>query len=160
MDTKEERLDAILAGENYLVLGTAGPDGQPWTAPLYFASDERRHLFFISRRDSAHAEHLRGRSAVSVSIFNSGCAPGHCDGVQLSGEARELDQIGAIAHAAKVLFSKRFEDIRKRRDYLEPTKYIKNSSGLRLYEVRPTAIWLVDQDKPNDHRTKVQIDAS
>jgi len=35
---------ALLDANAFLTLGTAGPDGRPWTSPVYFAADGLREF--------------------------------------------------------------------------------------------------------------------
>ena len=39
---------ALLEANKYLTLGTADPDGRPWTTPVYFASAGLRQYYWVS----------------------------------------------------------------------------------------------------------------
>jgi nitroimidazol reductase NimA-like FMN-containing flavoprotein (pyridoxamine 5'-phosphate oxidase superfamily) len=81
---------AIIDANLYLTLGTAGPDGHPWTSPVYFASAGDREFYWTSATDARHSRHLAERPQVSMVIFDSTVAPYHGRAVYAVGEAREL----------------------------------------------------------------------
>ena len=150
-----ERFAGIVAANQFMTLSSVH-GGEPWISPLYFAADEHYRLYFISRRDSQHAENIRSHQNVAVAIFDSTCTPGHCDGAQIAATARELDASEEVAYGASVLFGRRFADEAQRQKYLDPARY-RGDELMRIYEVRPRAIFVVDQSKPNDYRVEVQL---
>ena len=151
-----ERFHALLEDNKYLVLATES-DTKPWIAPLFYAFDKNNNLYFISRHESYHAQHVRNNSSVAVAIFNSTSIPGQCDGIQLSGTARELTSISDVTHAAKILFTRRFTDTESRKQYLDPKLFMKLSE-FRLYEIVPAEAYVVDTSRPNDYRIKVNLE--
>lgn len=74
----------------FLILGTADPDGRPWTSPVYFAPGGDREFYWGSFIDARHSRHIAERPQVSVVIFDSTVAPYHGRAVYAVGEAREL----------------------------------------------------------------------
>lgn len=81
---------AIIDANLYLILGTADPDGRPWTSPVYFAPAGDREFYWLSATDAQHSRHLAERPQVSIVIFDSTVAPYHGRAVYAIGEAREL----------------------------------------------------------------------
>jgi uncharacterized protein YhbP (UPF0306 family) len=150
-----ERFTSMVAANQFLTLSTSHGD-EPWISPVYFAADKSYKLYFISRRDSKHAENIRSQPNVAVAIFNSTCTPGQCDGVQLSATARELDETSDVANGATVLFSRRFEDEEQRKKYLDPARY-QGNEPMRIYEISPREIFVVDKERPNDYRVQVDL---
>jgi len=150
-----DRFHSILEANRYLVLATESCS-KPWIAPLYFAFDRETRLYFISRNESEHAQHLRENSSVAVAIFDSAAIPGQCDGIQLRGTARELVSLHDISHAAKILFSRRFSDSESRAQFLDPHLYM-HLSDLRLYEIILEEAFVVDTARSNDHRIAVEL---
>lgn len=145
----------MVAANQFLTLSTSR-DGHPWISPVYFAADSEYKLYFISRRDTRHAEYIRSQPNVAVAIYNSTCTPGRCDGVQLSATARELTATDEVAYGAAILFTRRFEDEAQRKPYLDPTRY-QGDELMRIYEIRPQEIFVVDKEKPNDYRVQVDL---
>lgn len=150
-----QRFTNIVAANQFLTLSTTLAD-QPWISPVYFAADKDYNLYFISRKDTQHAENIRKQPNTAVAIYNSTCTPGQCDGVQLSATARELSLTDEVVHGATVLFSRRFEDEEKRQAYLDPTRY-QGDELMRIYELRPHEVFVVDKEKPNDYRVRVHL---
>ena len=81
---------AIIDANLYLTLGTADPDGRPWTSPVYFAPAGDREFVWLSDPDARHSRHLAERPQVSLVIFDSTVAPYHGRAVYAAGEAWEL----------------------------------------------------------------------
>jgi nitroimidazol reductase NimA-like FMN-containing flavoprotein (pyridoxamine 5'-phosphate oxidase superfamily) len=81
---------ALIDANDYLTLGTAGPDGRPWTSPVYFAPAADREFLWVSATDARHSRHIAERPQVSLVVFDSTVVPYHGRAVYASGEAREL----------------------------------------------------------------------
>jgi nitroimidazol reductase NimA-like FMN-containing flavoprotein (pyridoxamine 5'-phosphate oxidase superfamily) len=81
---------SLLDANRYLILGTADPDGRPWTSPVYFTSAEMREFYWVSMTDAQHSRNLAGRPQVSIVVFDSTVAPYHGRAVYAVGEARAL----------------------------------------------------------------------
>jgi len=80
----------LIEANLYLVLGTVGPDGRPWTSPVYFSPAGEREFLWVSDSDATHSRHLAERPEVSVVVFDSTVAPYHGRAVYAVGEARQL----------------------------------------------------------------------
>lgn len=81
---------ADLLSVSAMTLATRGPGGAPHAAAVYFAADERLHLYFFSDPESQHARDLiRDRRAAVA--FHPECE-GWEDirGVQMRGEVRAV----------------------------------------------------------------------
>src|SRR5215475_11130412 len=66
---------ALLDTNRYLTLGTADPDGRPWTSPVYFAAAGERAFYWMSATDAQHSRNLAARPQVSIVVFDSTVAP-------------------------------------------------------------------------------------
>jgi uncharacterized protein YhbP (UPF0306 family) len=74
-----------------MTVATAGPDGQPHAAAVYFACDEDLNFYFFSDPDSQHSQDLTtdGRAARDLPE----CRDWHdIRGLQLRGTIRGIDQ--------------------------------------------------------------------
>lgn len=81
---------AIIDANVYMTLGTADPDGVPWTSPVFYAaSPDRTDFYWISAADTVHSVNLATRPALSMVIFNSQRRPteGPAQAVYLAGTA-------------------------------------------------------------------------
>lgn len=87
----------LLGANLYLTVGTVGPDGRPWTTPVYFVPDGDRDFVWVSRTDARHSEHLAGRPEVSLLVYDSTVPPYHGRAVYAVGRAYEVPdgEIGA-----------------------------------------------------------------
>ena len=149
----------IIASNFYLVLGTTGPDGHPWTAPVYFAPSGDRDLIWVSERDAVHSGHLAAHPRVSMVVFDSTVAPYHGRAVYAVGEAREVS--GAdLEHALRSYPRADGGGAAPvtREDVTGPSAY-------RLYRVTVSDMWVLCPREPRepcprhgltkDHRARV-----
>lgn len=81
---------AVIDANTYLTLGTVGPDGFPWTSPVYFAASGVHEFVWTSTADARHSRNLAARPRVSIVIFDSTVPPYHGRAVYAAAEAREL----------------------------------------------------------------------
>jgi len=80
----------VVDATRYLTLGTVDDDGNPWTAPVYFAPADERTFLWVSEAGALHSRYLAARPRVSVVVFDSTVAPYHGRAVYAVGDAREL----------------------------------------------------------------------
>jgi nitroimidazol reductase NimA-like FMN-containing flavoprotein (pyridoxamine 5'-phosphate oxidase superfamily) len=85
-----EHARGILAANLYLTLGTAGADGRPWTAPVYFAPDGDREFVWVSETGARHSRQLAERAEVSLVVFDSTVRPYFGRAVYAAGRAYEV----------------------------------------------------------------------
>ena len=150
---------AIIDANLYLTLGTADPDGRPWTSPVYFAPAGDRVFYWVSATDARHSRHLAERPEVSMVIFDSTVAPYRGRAVYAVGHARELSG-SELDHALRAYPRPdgRGATPVKREEVTEPAPY-------RLYEATASDMWVLCPREPRqpcplhglarDHRTRV-----
>jgi nitroimidazol reductase NimA-like FMN-containing flavoprotein (pyridoxamine 5'-phosphate oxidase superfamily) len=80
----------VIDANSYMVLGTADETGHPWVTPVWFASDDYRHFFWLSSPEARHSRNLEARPEVAVAIFDSTARQGTQEAVYVSGRAEEL----------------------------------------------------------------------
>ena len=149
----------IIDANLYLILGTADPDGHPWTSPVCFTPGSDREFSWLSTTDTRHSRNLAERPQVSFVIFDSTVAPYHGRAVYGVGEARELS--GADLDRALEIHPR--PNVRElgpvlRRDVTAPAPY-------RLYQATASDMWVLCPREPRqpcplhglakDHRTPV-----
>lgn len=150
---------ALLDANHYLTLGTADPDGRPWTSPVYFAVAGRRDFYWVSEADARHSRHVAARPQVSLVVFDSTVPPYHGRAVYAVGEARELS--GPDLDRALATYPRsddRDASPVTREDVTAPSPY-------RLYGVTATDLWVLCPREPGqpcprhglakDHRARV-----
>jgi pyridoxine/pyridoxamine 5'-phosphate oxidase len=150
---------ALIEANLYMTLGTADPDGHPWTSPVYFAPAGDREFVWLSAADARHSRHLAERPQVSLVIFDSTVAPYHGRAVYAVGEARELSG-GDLDRALEVYPRRdgRGAALVTRADVTAPAPY-------RLYRAAASDLWVLCPREPRqpcplhglayDHRASV-----
>jgi nitroimidazol reductase NimA-like FMN-containing flavoprotein (pyridoxamine 5'-phosphate oxidase superfamily) len=150
---------ALLDTICYLTLGTADADGEPWTAPVYFAPAQGWRFYWVSATDARHSRNIAERPQVSLVVFDSTVAPYHGRAVYALGRARELtdDEIdeGLKAYPGP-----------SRRGASPMTRdEVASSTGYRLYQATASEVWVLCPREPGqpcplhglarDHRARV-----
>jgi nitroimidazol reductase NimA-like FMN-containing flavoprotein (pyridoxamine 5'-phosphate oxidase superfamily) len=149
----------VIAANRYLTLGTVGPDGQPWTSPVYFTA-VGRDFRWVSATDALHSRHLAERPRVSFVVFDSTVQPYRGRAVYAVGQARELG--GDDLDRALETYPRPDDPTATtltRDDVLDPAPY-------RLYQATATAMWVLCPREPGrpcalhgtaaDHRAAVR----
>jgi hypothetical protein len=150
---------AIIDANLYLTLGTADPDGRPWTSPVYFAPAGDREFYWVSDIDARHSRHLAARPQVSIVVFDSTIAPYHGRALYAVGEARALS--GGDLDRALAVYPRpdgRGATPVTREDVTAPAPY-------RLYRATASDVWVLCPREPRqpcplhglakDHRIRV-----
>lgn len=96
-----DRIAVFLAGHTTLALATIGPDGVPGVAPVFYASDDRLNLYFLSEPDTAHGQNLAANPAAAGAIYADGQDWRAIRGLQVRGRAMPAPP-AVLAHAAAV----------------------------------------------------------
>ena len=85
-------IDGILSESSTMTLSTLDPDGSPRSTPLYFVSDDRYKLYFISDSESIHSKNLSRNSHSSVAIYPHEPSWEKLRGMQMKGHSYKLKQ--------------------------------------------------------------------
>lgn len=151
---------ALLDVNRYLTLATIGPDGRPWTSPVYFACAGEREFYWMSATDAQHSRNLAVRPQVSIVVFDSTVAPYHGRAVYAVGEARELSGEDLDRGLEVYPGPGRRGGVPITRDD------VTGSSPNRLYQMRVSDLWVLCPREPGqpcplhglaqDHRTRIE----
>ena len=106
-----ELLVEYLRRHNTLTLATCGPDG-PAAAGLFYVSDERLRLYFLSEVTARHVQNLREERRVAAAIHEDYHDWRLIQGVQLRGAARPLDSAAEQAQALR-LYTRKYPFVRE-----------------------------------------------
>ena len=95
MQSKPDRLRALLRRSSTLVLATAGVHLVPHSTPLFFVMDEAIHLYWFSSPRSLHSRNLASQPAAAIAVFDPTDRWRRIRGIQMRGlvsrvEDREL----------------------------------------------------------------------
>ena len=154
-----EHARSLLDRTAYLTLGTVGPDGRPWTSPVYFAAAGLDTFYWTSTPDSRHSRNLAAHPPVSLVVFDSTVEPYHGRALYAAGTARELaaDEIGVALTAYP-------RPAGRGGGLTEPD--VTGASPWRLYRATATEVWVLCPREPRqpcplhgrteDHRVRVR----
>jgi nitroimidazol reductase NimA-like FMN-containing flavoprotein (pyridoxamine 5'-phosphate oxidase superfamily) len=74
-DRQPDDLDAlarsIVDSNRFMTLATADDRGAPWATPVWYAPEEYREFFWVSKPGARHSENLAVRAELSIVIFDS-----------------------------------------------------------------------------------------
>jgi nitroimidazol reductase NimA-like FMN-containing flavoprotein (pyridoxamine 5'-phosphate oxidase superfamily) len=90
MADPEATARAVIESNRYLTLGTADADGLPWVSPVWYATEDCRHFYWVSSPDTRHSGNIAARPQVSIVIFDSQVAPGSAEAVYMSAVAEQV----------------------------------------------------------------------
>jgi nitroimidazol reductase NimA-like FMN-containing flavoprotein (pyridoxamine 5'-phosphate oxidase superfamily) len=143
----------IIESNRYMVLGTAGGDGEPWVTPVWFAQSDYRRFIWVSSPERRHSRNVRVRPEVSIVIFDSQVAVGSARAVYMSASAKELS--GAELERDVALFdsASQAQGLTRRwalEDVLAPAPF-------RLYRATVSQHWVLDPDSSPDDRAEVTL---
>ena len=143
----------IIDSNRYMVLGTAGEDGEPWVTPVWFAQSDYRRFIWVSSPERRHSRNVRARPEVSIVIFDSQVAVGGARAVYMSASAHELS--GAELERDVALFDTagQAQGLTRRwalKDMLAPAPF-------RLYRATVSQHWVLDPDSSPDDRAEVTL---
>jgi general stress protein 26 len=86
------RVRELLAGHNTLSLATTGEDGA-WAASVFYASDERCNLYFVSDLKTRHGRDMSREERVVAAINRDVATWDEVIGLQIEGRAEVLSGI-------------------------------------------------------------------
>lgn len=92
-----ETVPRLLAQNNYMVLGTADPEGTPWATPVFFAADGTHRVLWVSAPDSRHSRNIATRPTVAITIFDSHAPVGGAEALYFEATASLADDpVGSL----------------------------------------------------------------
>lgn len=147
-DELRRRLYDYLARHTTLTLATVGPDGLPQATPLFYASDERLNLIFLSSPDSRHSRNLARNPAAAAAIYDEVWEWQAIRGVQLEGQVERLE--GEERRAALALYQAKYPFIAE----LAP-----QVGASTLYRLRPRWLRYIDNSVALGWRQEMELDA-
>ena len=141
----------ILAAGRYVVLATADADGVPWSSPVWFATDDRRALYWVSHPEARHSRNIAVRPRIALTVFDSTVEAGHGQAVYMSATAEQLVDPAAVERGLTVF------SVEAARQGLGDwgLDRISGPARLRLYRANVDEHWILDPDSPHDVRVSV-----
>ncbi len=149
----------MLEAHNTITLATSS-EGRPWAASLFFASDKRLNLYFVSDYRTRHARHIQ-ESSTAVATVNADCAGwGDVRGLQIEGRVAVvsgLKRADALRH-----YLTKFHDVRAL--FEAPKGEDEETIAARLkaanmYRLAPSFIRLIDNSRWFGFKQEFELDA-
>jgi general stress protein 26 len=131
-----EAARAVVDGNAYMVLGTADPDGRPWTTPVYFGHERYAELYWLSSPEAQHSRNVATRPEVSVVVFDSTAPVGGAQAVYMAATAARVPD-DEVPDRAEVFRTPRFPGAR----FFEPRELLDGS--LHLYRAVVDRHWVL-----------------
>lgn len=123
----------LLAETNTLTLATLDEDGRPHAAPLFFAADERPHLFFLSEAASRHARNVAREPIAAAGLYPEVGDWAEIRGLQIRGRVSLVR--GRERERAMGLYAGRFPFVAELGDAVQLSE---------MYRLEPSWIRLID----------------
>lgn len=105
---------SALEAHSNVTLATAGggePSGRPWAATVFYASDERLALYFVTDLRTRHGRDLAANARVAGTVGPHVTRWDQVFGLQMEGTAQVLD--GSSRKAALQVYLRKFPDVRR-----------------------------------------------
>ena len=144
---------AILADNQYVVLATADSDGTPWATPVWYATDDNHHLYWISAPAARHSENISVRPDIAMVVFDSTVPPDTGQAVYMIGTARQIADHDDTPHGLEI-FSRKSTHRGGRAFTID---HVTGEARNRLYCATVEQHYILDPDSPYDERTSVQL---
>lgn len=156
-------VERVIDENVYMVLGTADEAGRPWTAPVFYAADSYRDLYWMSSPEVTHSRNLAQRPELSIVVFDSQAAvgTGGTKAVYMAGSAAEVPA-DEVDHALSIYPGDPSRGARR----IDPAE-VRPPGHYRLYRATITehsvlcplvaATPCPDHGVAGDHRTQVPL---
>ncbi|MFE0021183.1 pyridoxamine 5'-phosphate oxidase family protein [Amycolatopsis sp. NPDC059021] len=138
------RAAGILVKNDYLVLSTVDESG-PWAAVVAYAVAAPGFLYFVSRRNSRHADAVDRDPRIAGVVYDPATSPDDSDSFQFSGTCAEVSDESLVR-----LFLERTEHLTE--DSVdEELAAFREDEDLRLYRIAVHRGYVLDQEKWIEH---------
>ncbi|MBX7234115.1 MAG: pyridoxamine 5'-phosphate oxidase family protein [Caldilineales bacterium] len=139
----------FLTSHNTLSLATAGPDGTPHAAAVFYAVADDLTLYFLSEPKTLHAQHIGAGARVAGTIEANDQDWKSIRGLQLHGWAEPCS--GIEEERARAVYAARFPFVARASDVSIAT-LAGPLSRARYYKLTPTWIRLIDNTLGFGHK--------
>ena len=156
-DADRETIRQMLEAHNTISLATCN-GGEPWAASLFFASDKKLNLYFVSDYRTRHARDIEA-GGEAVATVNGDCKLWtEVKGLQISGVVAKvagLDRVNALrVYLAKFSEVKALFEAPKGGDEQTIAARLKAAN---MYKLEPRWIRLIDNSKWFGYKLEVDL---
>lgn len=120
-----------------------------WNSPLWLVKDENWNLYFRSRLNSKHVHNIEKNNKVAIAIYDSKQLDAIA-GLQISGKAEVLNSKAEIEKAIKYYHPDEHDMTNK--------EYTDKNAEFKLVKIKPTHIFIFDQQHLGDRRLEIPIE--
>lgn len=149
---------SMLEAHNTLTLATSA-DGRPWAASVFFASDSRLNLYFVSDRRTRHGRDIAAAPVVAAAV-NPDCSRwGDVRGLQIEGRVDVVTGIERL-NALRIYLAK-FHDVRalfENPETEDERTIAERLKAANLYRLTPTWIRLIDNSRWFGYKAEFDLD--
>jgi uncharacterized protein YhbP (UPF0306 family) len=138
---------AFLDTQSTMALATVNADGQPETAPIFYVSDDRLNLYWLSATHVRHSVNLAVNKRVSAAVYPAVWQWNDISGVQLEGTA-SMVQDERVREQILLLYLRKFQ---------LPPAFDAAITASSLYMLRPTWIRWVDNSVKFGYKTEIEL---
>jgi pyridoxine/pyridoxamine 5'-phosphate oxidase len=140
----------VLDRSAYMTLATADADGRPWVSPVWFASEDHRTFWWVSRPDAVHSRNIAARTDVAIVVYDTGAAVGEAQAVYARARAAQVDDADGLG-----VFSRESVAAGLARWSMED---VTAAGGLRLYRAVATELSVLDATTGHGRDERFVID--
>ena len=145
----QDKIIDIISRCRDLTIATVRPDGAPQATVVSFVHDGLM-IYFGCGADSQKATNIAAEPRVSIAMSPAYESWASIEGVSIGGIAEEVTVPGEIANVTKMM-NQRFPEINE----IE----VPEGSAIKLFQVRPTIVSVLDYSKGFGHTELVSVDA-
>jgi uncharacterized protein YhbP (UPF0306 family) len=138
---------AFLDTQSTMALATVSPDGQPQVAPIFYVSDERLHLYWLSSPNSRHSNNLVLNSKVAATVYPSLWQWNDIVGLQIEGEARPIGD-DRIREQILTLYLRKFQ---------LPAEFDSIINASTLYSLKPSWVRWMDNSVQFNFKAEINL---
>jgi len=134
------RVAEYLSSHHVMTVATASLSGNtPHAAHVFYVTDKRMRLIFLSKATSLHSQHIGHEAPVAVTVSEEYEDWRRIQGVQLWGKAKLLKGAARVSALAK--YSARFPFVR---DLLRDSELVPRLKGVAVYRIEPERAGFTD----------------
>jgi uncharacterized protein len=153
-DLLKQQVLSYLNEHNTMTLGTCSGD-VPWSATVFYASDELR-LYFFSVPDSRHCQNLAANPRVAVTIQEDYHDWREIKGIQLEGTVTLVDALVAKAKAMAV-YARKYPEVIKLFTNPDSGLFYRAFLKVKFYCVIPDKLFFIDNEQGFGKRQELAI---
>ena len=137
----------FLNTQSTMALATVNADGQPETAPIFYVSDDRLNLYWLSATHARHSINLAVNSRVSAAVYPAVWQWIEINGVQVEGTASLISD-ERVREQILLLYLRKFQ---------LPAEFDVAIAASGLYVLRPSWIRWVDNSVKFGYKVEIEL---